>query len=64
MNAHRVMAATKRVALAGIGAVAFVIVMWVAAATVGIVAAALRGKPDAVTPTTIRLGSVSVSTPR
>ena len=35
-----------------------------AAATVGIVAAALRGEPDSATPTTIRLGSVSVSTPR
>ena len=36
MNVHRVMAATKRVALVGLGAVAFVIVTWVAAATVGI----------------------------
>lgn len=35
-----------------------------AAATVGIVAAALRGEPDQVTPTTIRIGSVGVSTPR
>ena len=34
------------------------------AATVGIVAAALRGKSETVTPTTIRLGNVSVSTPR
>ena len=35
-----------------------------AAATVGIVAAALRGEPEQVTPTTIRIGSVGVSTPR
>lgn len=35
-----------------------------AAATVGIVAAALRGKTESVSPTSIRLGSVSVSTPR
>jgi hypothetical protein len=34
------------------------------AATVGIVAAALRGKSETVTPTAIRLGNVSVSTPR
>ena len=35
-----------------------------AAATVGIIAAALRGEPEQVTPTTIRIGSVGVSTPR
>ena len=35
-----------------------------AAATVGIVAAALRGESDVVTPTTIRIGNVGVSTPR
>ena len=35
-----------------------------AAATVGIVAAALRGESEEVTPTTIRIGNVGVSTPR
>ncbi len=35
-----------------------------AAATVGIVAAALRGQSETASPTTIRLGSVSVSAPR
>lgn len=35
-----------------------------AAATIGVVAAALRGESDRVTPTTIRLGSVGVSPPR
>lgn len=34
------------------------------AATVGIIAAALRGETDQVTPTSIRLGNVGVSTPR
>ncbi len=34
------------------------------AATVGIIAAALRGESDQVTPTSIRLGNVGVSTPR
>ena len=35
-----------------------------AAATVGIIAGALRGEDDTVAPTSIRIGSVSVSTPR
>lgn len=35
-----------------------------AAATVGIVAAALRGETEAATPTSIRIGGVSVTTPR
>ncbi len=35
-----------------------------AAATVGIVAAALRGDSETVTPTSIRIGSVGVTTPR
>ena len=34
------------------------------AATVGIIAAALRGESDQVTPTAIRLGNVGVTTPR
>ncbi len=35
-----------------------------AAATVGIVASALRGEVETVTPTSIRIGGVSVTTPR
>ncbi len=35
-----------------------------AAATVGIVSAALRGQPDVAAPTSIRIGSVSVGAPR
>ncbi len=35
-----------------------------AAATIGIVAAALRGEPDTAAPTSIRIGNVGVTTPR
>ena len=35
-----------------------------AAATVGIIAGALRGESETATPTSIRLGNVSVGTPR